>query len=111
MAVAVAMALIIILFNRWSGQGAIRLIFTMASYTYGPLLGLFSLGLFTRRRPHAWVIPTLSVVAPTLSYVVASNAAAWFGGYQFSYEILVVNGAIMFLGLLLLSRRESASIG
>ena len=111
MAVAVAMALIIILFNRWSGQGAIRLIFTMASYTYGPLLGLFSLGLFTRRRPHAWAIPTLSVVAPTLSYVVASNSAAWFGGYQFSYEILVVNGAIMFLGLLLLSRRESASMG
>ncbi|MBO7286063.1 MAG: sodium:solute symporter [Alistipes sp.] len=106
-AIAIAMTLIIILFNRWSGAGAITLIFTMASYTYGPLLGLFSFGLFTRRKPRAWAIPTLSVLAPTLSYILANNSMQWLGGYQFSYEILVVNALIMFCGLLLTSERST----
>lgn len=106
-AIAVAMTLIIVLFNQWSGAGAITLIFTMASYTYGPLLGLFSFGLFTRRKPRRWSIPLFSVAAPLLSYAIANNSAAWFGGYQFSYEILVVNALAMFLGLLIFSKPEA----
>ena len=105
--IAIAMALMIVVFNRWSGAGAITLIFTMASYTYGPLLGLFSFGLFTRRTPMLWAIPLLSVASPTLSYVVAKNSVAWFAGYQFSYEILVINALMMFLGLLLFSKRKA----
>ena len=101
-----AMALIIVVFNKWSGAGAITLIFTMASYTYGPLLGLFSFGLFTRRKPRAWAIPLLSVVAPTLSYIIANNSTVWLAGYQFSYEILIVNALVMFCGLYLLSNRS-----
>jgi uncharacterized sodium:solute symporter family permease YidK len=106
-AIAAAMTLIIVVFNKWSGAGAITLIFTMASYTYGPLLGLFSFGLFTRRKPRAWAVPTLAIIAPMLSYILANNSAEWLGGYQFSYEILVVNAAIMFCGLLLSSERST----
>ena len=105
-AIAIAMVLIIVVFNKWSGAGAITLIFTMASYTYGPLLGLFSFGLFTRRKPRAWAIPLLSVVAPTLSYIIANNSTVWLAGYQFSYEILIVNALVMFCGLYLLSNRS-----
>lgn len=105
-AIAAVMTLIIVVFNKWSGAGAITLIFTMASYTYGPLLGLFSFGLFTRRKPRAWAIPLLSVVAPTLSYIIAKNSVEWFAGYQFSYEILIVNALVMFCGLYLLSNRS-----
>lgn len=105
--VAVVMALIIVVFNEFSGAGAITLIFTMASYTYGPLLGLFIFGLFSQREPRGWSIPLLSVAAPTLSYIIARNSAQWFAGYQFSYEILVVNAIIMLLGLTLLSRPKA----
>ena len=90
--------------------GAIMLIFTMASYTYGPLLGLFAFGLFVRRRPMAWAVPLFSIIAPALSYVVASNSEEWFSGYEFSYEILLVNASIMFVALALFSRREEASL-
>jgi Na+/proline symporter len=105
--VAAVMALIIVVFNEFSGAGAITLIFTMASYTYGPLLGLFIFGLFSQREPRGWSIPLLSVAAPTLSYIIARNSAQWFAGYQFSYEILVVNAIIMLLGLTLLSRPKA----
>lgn len=105
--VAVVMTLIIVVFNEFSGAGAITLIFTMASYTYGPLLGLFIFGLFSQREPRGWSIPLLAVAAPTLSYIIARNSAQWFAGYQFSYEILVVNAIIMLLGLTLLSRPKA----
>ena len=103
--VAIAITLIIIAFNRWSSAGAITLIFTMASYTYGPLLGLFAFGLFTKRSvaPHA--IPLIAIAAPTLSYIIARNSVAWFGGYVFSYEVLILNATITLLGLFLASRR------
>jgi hypothetical protein len=101
------MTLIIVVFNEFSGAGAITLIFTMASYTYGPLLGLFIFGLFSQREPRGWSIPLLAVAAPTLSYIIARNSAQWFAGYQFSYEILVVNAIIMLLGLTLLSRPQA----
>ena len=105
--IAAAMTLIIVIFNQWSGASAITLIFTMVSYTYGPLLGLFCFGLFTRRRPQGWSIPLLSLAAPAMSYAIAKNSATWLGGYQFSYEILIVNALIMFCGLLLLSKRDT----
>lgn len=108
--IAALMTAIIVIFNQWSGAGAITLIFTMASYTYGPLLGLFAFGLFVPRRPMAWAVPLFSIVAPVLSYVVASNADEWLAGYEFSYEILLVNASIMFLALALFSRKESSSL-
>lgn len=108
--IAVLMTALIVIFNQRSGAGAITLIFTMASYTYGPLLGLFAFGLFVRRRPMAWAVPLFSVIAPALSYVVASNSEEWFSGYVFSYEILLVNASIMFVALALFSHREEASL-
>ena len=104
--VAVAMTLIIIAFNHWSTAGAITLIFTMASYTYGPLLGLFIFGLATRRTPRPRTIPIVAIAAPALSYVVASNSEAWLAGYTFSYDILILNTAITLLGLWLTSHKQ-----
>ena len=104
--VALVMTGIIICFGRWSEGGAITLIFTMASYTYGPLLALFSFGLLTKRSLRSWAIPVVSLLSPILSYVVASHSKAWFGGYEFSYEILIVNAAIAFAGLYLTSFRQ-----
>ena len=97
--VALVMAVIIIGFEHWSEGGAITLIFTMASYTYGPLLALFSFGLLTKRSLRSWTIPVISIVAPILSYFIASHSKVWFGGYEFSYEVLILNAAIAFAGL------------
>ena len=105
--VALVMASIIICFGRWSEGGAITLIFTMASYTYGPLLALFSFGLLTKRALRSWAIPLVSLLAPLLSLLVASHSKSWFGGYEFSYEILILNAVIAFLGLYLASYRNT----
>ena len=104
--VALVMTAIIVCFGRWSEGGAITLIFTMASYTYGPLLALFSFGLITKRSLRSWAIPLVSIISPILSYVVASHSASWFGGYEFSYEILILNALVAFVGLLLASYRR-----
>ena len=105
-AIAVMMALIIILFGTWSKSGAITLIFTMASYTYGPLLGLFLFGLATRRSVNGRAIPFIALLAPAISYIIASHSEAWFGGYTFSYEVIILNGALTILGLWLVSKRD-----
>ena len=104
--VAVIMTLVIILFHQWSTAGAITLIFTMASYTYGPLLGLFSFGLMTRRRVAPRAVPIIALISPLASYIVARNSEAWLWGYTFSYEILILNAALTMLGLWLCSKRE-----
>lgn len=104
-AMAIVMWLIILCFNRWSSSGVITLIFTMASYTYGPLLGMFAFGLMSHRRVRGAAIPVIATLSPLLSYIVASHSEAWFGGYVFSYEVLILNGALTILGMWIASWR------
>ena len=99
LAIAAAMMLIIVAFNRWTTSGVITLIFTMASYTYGPLLGLFAFGLFTRHSVREYAVPIIAIASPLLCYVIASHSVVWFGGYVFSYEVLILNALITMLGL------------
>ena len=103
--IAVVMTLIIVLFHHFSSGGVITLIFTMASYTYGPLLGMFLFGLMTKRKVNERALPVIAVVSPLLCYILSLNAASWLGGYQFSYEIIVVNAAFTMLGMWALSRK------
>ncbi|MBQ6612206.1 MAG: sodium:solute symporter [Alistipes sp.] len=104
-AIAVMMCGVIMLFGSWRSAGVITLIFTMASYTYGPLLGMFAFGLFTKRSVRKWAMPLVALASPAISYVIATNSKAWFGGYTFSYEILIVNAALSILGLCVFSRK------
>lgn len=104
-AIAVTMALLIVAFNEWSSAGVITLIFTMASYTYGPLLGMFLFGLTTRRKVRDGITPFIAILSPIVCYIIASHSEAWFGGYIFSYEVIILNGAISYLLLWLFSRK------
>ena len=104
-AIAVTMALLIVAFNEWSSAGVITLIFTMASYTYGPLLGMFLFGLTTRRKVRDGITPFIAILSPVVCYIIASHSEAWFGGYIFSYEVIILNGAISYLLLWLFSRK------
>ena len=105
MLIAVVMTLIIVIFYHFSSGGVITLIFTMASYTYGPLLGMFLFGLFTKRKVNEKALPLIAVVSPLLCYVLSSNAKTWLYGYQFSYEIIVVNATLTMLGMWAFSKR------
>jgi Na+/proline symporter len=105
-AIALVMMSVIVVFNTFSSSGVITLIFTMASYTYGPLLGLFTFGILSRRSVRSSVIPVVAIAAPTMCYILSTHSAEWLGGYQFSYELIILNGALTMLGLWLFSRNE-----
>ena len=78
----------------------------MASYTYGPLLGLFAFGILTRRSVRSGAIPVIAVASPTICYILSSNSVEWLCGYQFSYELIILNGAITMLGLWAFSKKK-----
>ncbi|MEX2569004.1 MAG: sodium:solute symporter, partial [Cyclobacteriaceae bacterium] len=73
---------------------------------YGPLLGLYSFGLFTRMQVKDKWVPLAAIMAPLISYLVAAHSEEWFGGYQFGFEILIMNGILMFLGLYILKDKN-----
>ncbi|MBV8604341.1 MAG: sodium:solute symporter [Pelomonas sp.] len=103
-----AVFLALVLVFRWiDNPSMIGLILRIAGYTYGPLLGLFAFGLLTRRRPPDRAVPWVALGAPLLCWIVDANQALLFGGYRMGLELLVLNGALTFIGLLLVSRPRS----
>ena len=78
---------------------AIDLVFRLAAYTYGPILGLFAFGVLTRRRPSPVATCLMAVVAPLLTLLVDHFTPVLCGGYRFGHDILAVNGLIMFVGI------------
>lgn len=96
---------IIMIFKEINQRSLIDAVLNVAGYTYGPLLGLFSFGLFTKRIVRDKWVPLVCVLSPILSYGISYNSAAWFSGYKISIEILLINGIITFLGLWMISSR------
>ena len=95
----------ILLFRAVNSTSLIDAIYTIASYTYGPLLGLFTFGLFTKRRPKDACVPYICVVSPLLCYALDA-AAQHLWGYRFGYELLMLNGLLTFGGLWLFSQHK-----
>lgn len=108
-AIAVVLAMLMLLFERWSNESAIILFYRMASYTYGPLLGMFAFGIFSKRGVRDRFVPIVVVAAPLLSFVLDYNSERWFWGYQFGFELLLVNALITILGLYIISQKKSVS--
>jgi Na+/proline symporter len=88
------------------GSDLIGTILKIASYTYGPLLGLFSFGIFTNYKPKEIIVPFICILSPILRYYISLNSVIWFDGYIFGNELLIVNGIFTFIGLLLISERK-----
>ncbi len=105
-AFSVLIFFVIILFNLINDESVITSLFKAAGYTYGPLLGMFAFGMLTRRDVKDKWVPWIAVLSPVLSYIVNINSEAWFSGYKFGFEILILNGAITFLGLLAVSHKK-----
>lgn len=102
MAMSVIMGLVIIVFYYMSNEDAISAVYTLASYTYGPILGLFVYGMFCQRAVRDRWVPAVCIAAPVLSWFT-QWALSHFFGYQTSFELLLINAFITILGLVLLS--------
>jgi Na+/proline symporter len=96
---------VIVGFKAAGTMAVIDLVFKLASFTYGPLLGLFALGLATRVRVGGPWVPVVCVASPVICWELSQHSAAWLGGYRFGTELLLLNGALTMVGLALLARR------
>ena len=101
--------LLILLFRQLGSDSIIDTIYTLCSYTYGPLLGLFAFGLFTRRQPDDRMVPYIAVASPVLCYLIDTTVFS-LTGYKFGNELLMLNGAFTFVGLWLWSKRDTCTI-
>ncbi|WP_273300909.1 sodium:solute symporter, partial [Zunongwangia profunda] len=100
--ISILLVIVIIAFKYLLDSSVIDLLLKAASYTYGPLLGLFAFGIFTKMqiKDHlVWIVALVSVVT---TFILGNLPPEYLGGYVFNYELLIVNGAITFLGLILI---------
>lgn len=93
---------VIVIFSEINDSSVVNSVFKVAGFTYGPLLGLFAFGLLSKVRVKDKLVPVVCIASPLISVLLDVNSTAWFNGYKFGFEILLVNAAITCLGLFLL---------
>jgi Na+/proline symporter len=103
---SILMFFVIVLFRIINNESVVTAVFRVAGYTYGPLLGLFAFGILTKRQVYDRYVPYLGLLSPVLTYIINANSERWLGGYKFGFELLLLNGMIMFVGLLLLTKKD-----
>ena len=96
---AVLMAISILIFNALNSTSVIDAVYRLASYSYGPILGLFAFGLIWKRKVRDGWVPVVAVAAPILCLILDLNSVRWFNGYHFSYELLLMNAVFTIIGL------------
>ena len=102
---SILMFLVIIIFNSLNDKSVVTMIFKVASYTYGPLLGLYAFGLFMKSKTvHDKLVPFICVISPFICFLITKNSAKLFGDYVIDNELIIVNGLITFIGLLIISK-------
>ena len=107
LSVAAVFLVAILVFRAMNDRAVIDKLFTIAGYTYGPLLGLYSFGLFTKRSVTDRVVLAIAILSPVICYFLSLYSAELFNGYRFGFELLLLNGMITFAGLLIFSRKKS----
>lgn len=105
--VSLLLVLIIVTFNQFLKATIISSLLQIASYTYGPLLGLFAFGIFTKHKIWDKGVLVVSIVSVVLTYSINDHSKTWFDGYVFGYELLILNGLISFIGLYLLKIKKN----
>lgn len=105
------MFLVILALYFMNDASVVSLIFKIAAFTYGPLLGLYSFGLFVKSKTvkDKWV-PLICIIAPILTYIISLNTKTLFGNYEFAEELIIINGIITFIGLLIVSKPTTKSV-
>jgi Na+/proline symporter len=96
---------VILIFNVINNDSVISSLFKAAGYTYGPLLGLYFFGLYTKQKVLDKFVPLICVISPILTFIINMFSESWFWGYKFGFELLLLNGLLTFFGLQLISSR------
>ncbi|MEO6820208.1 MAG: sodium:solute symporter [Ginsengibacter sp.] len=101
--------LVVLLFNAVNDASVVSAIFKVATYTYGPLIGLFAFSLYAKKR-NVWdsATPVICIVAPLVCFFIDKYSTVLLGGYVFAEELIIVNGLLTFIGLLLVSKRKTS---
>ena len=109
-AFALLYLLVIIAFRPFHNESLIDKVFDIAGYTYGPLLGLYTFGLFVKgRKVIDRAVPYIAIASPVVSYFLKMYSPQLFGGYRIGFEILIINGLLTFLSLLVFSKKEKSA--
>ncbi|MFM1754705.1 MAG: hypothetical protein RLZZ236_1644 [Bacteroidota bacterium] len=104
-AFSVGMFIVILIFNSINDSSVVGMIFRVASYTYGPLLGLYAFGLFMKsKKVTDRFVPFICLLSPALTFLINENSASLFAGYIFDNELIIVNTLITFVGLWITSK-------
>ena len=104
--ISIVLILVMLLFKyAIQDKSVINKLFEFAGYTYGPLLGLYAYGLFTKWNIRDKWVPAIAILSPALSYLISVNSLAWFG-FEFGFFILILNGLLTFLGLILIRTKQ-----
>lgn len=106
---AIVMGIVIIIINALNNTSVINAVYVLASYTYGPILGMFVFGIFTKRAVKDKFVPIIAIASPILCLIIDTNSKAWFNGYEFSHDRLILNAFLMFIGLVLITRKNKIS--
>ncbi len=105
---SVLLILVILLFKAINNQSVVVAVFKVAGYTYGPILGLFIFGMYSKRKVKDKWVPWVGISAPVVCYFISTYSEVLFNGYRFGFELLIVNGLITMLGLLFVSKKHAA---
>ncbi|WP_139957827.1 sodium:solute symporter [Flavicella sediminum] len=105
--VSVLLILVIVIFKHVLKDNVISSLLSVASYTYGPLLGLFAFGIFTKHQINDLLVPAVALISVLLTSFLNSYSTAILNGYVFGYELLILNGAITYIGLWFLRKPKS----
>ena len=103
---AILMAICIYAIHLLNDDSVIQTVYKVASYTYGPLLGMFCFGIFTKKQVRDRWIPLVVVLAPIITWVIDVNSVEWFNGYVFSHERLILNALLTFIGMICLMKKS-----
>ncbi|MES2628314.1 MAG: sodium:solute symporter [Bacteroidota bacterium] len=109
-AFAVILLIVILLFKQLNSSAVIDTVLKVATYTYGPLLGLFAYGIFTKTKTRDALVPLICLLAPLVSYLIDINSVKWLGGYQFGNELLLLNGGITALMLWMARQKDAPTV-
>jgi Na+/proline symporter len=104
--IAVIFFFSIMIFRTLNDRAVIDKLFTIAGYTYGPLLGLYSFGLFTKRKVRDRLTPFIALLSPLACFFLSTYSEVLLNGYKFGFELLLVNGLLTFIGLYIFSSAE-----
>jgi solute:Na+ symporter, SSS family len=109
MAIALVFFISVILFSKVNDKAVIDKLFTIAGYTYGPLLGMYSFGLFTRRIVIDKATPFIAIFSPIACFFLSKYSVELFNGYKFGFELLLLNGLLTYIGLHIFSKKSEKS--